>query len=342
MNIFIDEAGSFVKPPENKCAISTVGALVLPENKTEIIFSKFKSLKNKWGFKDTEIKGSKLNESQINSVIEILQKYNVMFEVVAIDMNIQDDENVTAHKLDRANKMVNCITEEFNKTLITNLHKTKEEIESLSNQLYIQASLTIELLGQVFQKTMLNYSLRKPKELEHFNWLVDAKNQNITTFERVWKTLVLPLVQSQSFDNPLLMIREGDYSYFFKNRKSGDIPDYLTQHVKDKNPNDFFELNSVYSNINFIDSKNSIGVQLADILTTSIRRSMVGNLQRSGWKDFGDIMIMGEKQSITLMNMNEDSNFNKYEIDPPYFEVIEYLDKTSKTIFKEDKNAKTK
>jgi len=136
------------------------------------------------------------------------------------------------------------------------------------------------------------------------------------------------------------MIKEGDYSYFFKNRKSGDIPNYLAQHVEDKDPNDFFELNSVYSNINFINSKESIGVQLADILTTAIRRSMVGNLQKSGWKHFGNIMIMGEKQSITLMNMNEDSNFNKYKIDPPYFEVIKYLDKTSKTIFKEDKKCK--
>ena len=57
MNIYIDESGSFVKPQENKCAISSVGALILPENKTNIIFSKFESLKNKWEFKDTEVKG---------------------------------------------------------------------------------------------------------------------------------------------------------------------------------------------------------------------------------------------------------------------------------------------
>lgn len=337
MNIYIDEAGSFVKPQENKCAISAIGALVLPENKTKIIFSKFESLKNKWGFKDKEIKGSQLNESQINNVIEILQKYNVMFEVVAIDMNIQDDDKVTAHKLDRAQKMVSCITEEFNDILIANLHKTKAEIESLPNQLYIQASLTIELLRQVFQKTILNYSLRKPKELEYFNWLVDAKNQKITTSEKTWKTLVLPLVQSQSFDKPLFMIKEGNYDYFFKDRKSGDIPNYLTKHIGEKVPNDFFELNSVYSNIKFENSKDNIGIQLADILTTAIRRSMVGNLQKSGWKNFCNIMIMGETQSITLMNMSEEANFDKYEIDPPYFEVIAYLNKTSKTIFKEDK-----
>lgn len=337
MNIYIDEAGVFVKPSQNKCAISAVGALILPEKKEKIIFSRFEALKSKWGFNGKEVKGSKLNEYQVSSVIEILKNYNVMFEVVAIDMNIQNDDGITTHKLDRAQKMISCITDEFNETLIENLHKTKKEIESLSNQLYIQVSLTIEILIQVFQKTMLNYSLRKPKELEFFKWIVDAKNLNITTSEKIWKTLVLPLAQSRSFDEPLLMLKEGDYSHYYKNRKSGDIPNYLSEHIKDKDPNNFTELNSVYSDIKFKDSKNSLGVQLADILITSMRRSMNGNLQKDGWKNFGNIMVMGKKQSITLLNMDEVSNFKKYNIDPSYFEVIAYLDKTSKTIF----NSKT-
>ncbi len=332
MNIYIDEAGIFVKPPQNKCAVSAVGALIIPEKKEKIIFSKFEALKNKWGFNGIEVKGSKLNESQVNSVIEILEKYNVMFEIVAIDMNIQSNDGITTHKLDRAQKMISCITNEFNETLIENLHKTKDEIESLSNQLYVQVSLTIQLLIQVFQKTMLYYSLRKPKELEFFKWIVDAKNLNITTSEKVWKTLILPLAQSMSLDEPLLMLKEGDYSHYYKNRKSGDIPDYLSEHVKGKDPNNFTELNSVYSDIKFEDSRNFLGVQLADILITSIRRSMNGNLQKEGWKSFGNIIVMGKKQSITLLNMDEDSNFEKYEIDPSYFEVIAHLDKTSKTI----------
>jgi len=337
MNIYIDEAGVFVKPSQNKSAISAVGALILSEKKEKIIFSKFEALKTKWGFKDKEAKGSKLSESQVASVIDILEKYNVMFEIVAIDMNIQNDDGVTVHKLDIANKMISCITDEFNETLIKNLHNTKEEIESLPNQLYIQVSLTIELLIQVFQKTMLNYSLRKPKELEFFKWIVDAKNLNITTSEKIWKTLVLPLAQSRSFEEPVLMIKEGDYSHYYKNRKSGDIPNYLSEHVKDKDPNNFTELNSVYSDIKFEDSKNNLGVQLADILITSMRRSMNGNLQKKGWENFRKIIVMGQKQSITLLNMDEESNFEKYENDPSYFEVIAYLDKTSKTIF----NSKT-
>lgn len=333
MNIYIDEAGVFVKPSQNKCAVSAVGALILPEKKEKIIFSKFEALKTKWGFKGKEVKGSQLCESQVSSVIEILEKYNVMFEVVAIDMNIQDDDAITVHKLDRANKMISCITDEFNEVLIKKLHKTKEEIESLPNQLYLQVSLTIELLIQVFQKSMLNYSLRKPKELEFFKWIVDAKNLNITTSEKIWKSLVLPLAQTKSFDEPVLMLKEGDYSHYYKNRKRGDIPNYLSEHLKNKDPNSFTELNSVYSDIEFVDSKNNLGLQLADILITSIRRSMNGNLQKQGWKNFANILIIGKKQSITLVNMSRKSNFDKYEIKPPYFEVIEELDKTSKTIF---------
>jgi len=137
MNIYIDEAGIFVKPSQNKCAISAVGALIIPESKEKIIFSKFEALKRKWGFNSTEIKGSQLNESQVNSVIQILKNYNVMFEIIAIDMNIQSEDSIITDKLDRAQKMVTCITDEFNEILIENLHKTKEEIESLSNQLYI-------------------------------------------------------------------------------------------------------------------------------------------------------------------------------------------------------------
>ncbi|WP_066408237.1 hypothetical protein [Aliarcobacter skirrowii] len=126
---------------------------------------------------------------------------------------------ITAHKLDSAQKMISCITDEFSKILINNLHKIKEEIESLPNQLYVQVSITIELLIQVFQKTMLNYSLRKPKELEFFKWIVDAKDLNITTSEKIWKKLILPLAQSKSLDKPLLMIKEGNYRYFFKIEK---------------------------------------------------------------------------------------------------------------------------
>lgn len=338
MNIYIDEAGVFVEPPKNKCAISCIGALILPENKERIIFSKFEALKNKWGFKNSEVKGSQLNESQINCVIEILQKYNVVFEVIAIDMNIQNDDDITAHKIERAKKMVDMITEEFNPILVQNLYKTKKEIEKLPNQLYVQVSLTIELLIKILQKSTLYYSLRLPKELEFFNWLIDAKNLTITTSEKLWSSLILPIAQSTSLKKPLISIKEGDYSYYRKSRNVQEIPNYLKEYIGDKKPEEFTEINSIFQdNLKFEDSKNNLGLQLADILTTNIRRSMNGNLQYEGWKKFGSIMVIGENQTITLMDMNEGCDFSRYEIDPPYFEVISHIDKTSKNMFNKEK-----
>ena len=35
------------------------------------------------------------------------------------------------------------------------------------------------------------------------------------------------------------MLKEGDYSHYYKNRKRGDIPNYLSEHLKNKDPNSF-------------------------------------------------------------------------------------------------------
>jgi hypothetical protein len=89
-------------------------------------------------------------------------------------------------------------------------------------------------------------------------------------------------------------------------------------------------LKSIFSkNLKFEDSKNSLGLQLSDILITAIRRSMNGNLQLEGWKNFGEIMLMGEKQTITLMNMSDNSDFSAYKTNPPYFKVIDHINRTS-------------
>ena len=60
MNIYIDEAGIFVKPTQNKCAISAVGALIMPEKKEKIIFSKFEEFEKIAGQKVESIKNHHL------------------------------------------------------------------------------------------------------------------------------------------------------------------------------------------------------------------------------------------------------------------------------------------
>ena len=335
MHIFIDEAGAFIKPKEMKANISAVGALIIPENAIDSIFQDFLLLKKKWGNKDDEIKGSRLNEEQIAEVIASVSKYDVMFEVVAIDMLTQDDQLITQHKMNQAHMMVHRITEKFNPILVENLHKTKQEIETLPNQLYIQAMLTIELLMIILQKSTLYYSQRIPSTLANFHWSVDAKNEKITTYEKIWSSLILPISQSVFIREPIMFLKEGDYSYFNETRKITEIPKYLREFTTDNNPDNYFDPKNIFSkNIKFERSHNNLGVQLADILITSLRRSMNGNLQYHGWCNFGKLMVQSEDQTVHLMDLSNTHNSFKHREKPIYYDVISHVERTRKNMLK--------
>ncbi|MBI4680083.1 MAG: hypothetical protein HY753_02425, partial [Nitrospirae bacterium] len=121
MNIFIDEAGIFVIPRQKKWSISCVGALVIPEEDTDSILSGFKRLKEQWEIKGEEIKGSKLNEPEISSLISFLNQFDVIFEVTAIDIAMQSDPGITKHRLLQADKMTNNITDECHPNIVRQL-----------------------------------------------------------------------------------------------------------------------------------------------------------------------------------------------------------------------------
>lgn len=335
MHIFIDEAGAFIKPKENKSNVSAVGALIIPENYIDSIFDDFLTLKEKWGNRNDEIKGSKLNEEQISEVIQVLSHYDVMFEIAAIDMLTQDDHSITQHKMNQAYMIIKNITENFNPLLIDNLHKTKQDIENLPNQLYIQAILTIELLTIILQKSTLYYSQRIPASLANFFWSVDAKNEKITTYEKLWKSLILPISQTKFLQNPIVFLKEGDYSHFNNTRKILEIPEYLNEIVHDKNPDNYFDPKNIFSkSITFEHSHNNLGLQLVDILITAFRRSMNGNLQYDGWNQFGKIMVQSLGQTVALLDLSNTHMSYKHKSKPPYYDIIQHIENTRKNILK--------
>ena len=71
MNIYIDESGIFANPNSRSKALSCVGALVIPTCSIDKVLSKFADLRNGWLGSTAEIKGSKLNEEQVASVVEL-------------------------------------------------------------------------------------------------------------------------------------------------------------------------------------------------------------------------------------------------------------------------------
>lgn len=294
MFIYIDESGNFSNPNSNEEATSCVGALVIPDTQRRTIFKQFKRIKNKWGIKSDEIKGSKLNEEQSSQIISMLLQYDALFFPVIHESGGVSDEEVTLHKFDMAKSLVKNITSKHNETLVANVYRLKERVESLSNQLFAQLVSQITLFENIQRTAILYYSQVHPLSLEKFHWNIDAKGKSITEYEKAFKTIIMPVLQSIFIEKPLIFLKEGNYSYFkrFYNSYNG-LPEYLSEHFPDI-PDDRPYINPrqiLTEDFNIVDSKSCPGVQLADMLVSVMRRPLRGNLQFKGWKDIGKLMI---------------------------------------------------
>lgn len=334
MNIFVDEAGIFVIPRKKKSSVSCVGALMMPERVTRIVFDEFLKLKESWGVKEGEIKGSKLNEPEVASLIRLLSRHDIIFQVTAVDMNMQSAKELEYHKEMQAKALTKNLTEKHHENLVKALRDLQGQLLKLPTQLYVQSCCTFELLSSSLQKATLYYSQRQPEEIGDFYWYIDAKDKEITPFEEFWTKVVLASLQSKSFREPFIQLIEADYSHFIKYCDEKDEP---PEHIKDAvsqlTPFQYVNINDIYKkHLKFDQSHTNPGIQMVDILTTSIRRAMNGALNPSGWELIGQLMVQSQKGShaIELISLCEEQDTYKTGKRPPYWSVIPIVDRICK------------
>lgn len=126
MKIYIDESGVFTIPADGKIYTSCIGALVIPKFQEHLVFENFRRLKGKWGDEEQEFKGSKLNESQVDSVIDILTETDCTFFASLVDMSLENLSAIEFHKKMQAS--------EFTKTLDQMTYQSmKDDLIDLEN-----------------------------------------------------------------------------------------------------------------------------------------------------------------------------------------------------------------
>jgi hypothetical protein len=331
MHIFVDEAGPFVTPP-SKAPVSCVGALVVRDAGVDELFSDFQTLKQSWGDTTTEIKGSKLDEAQVAALIETLKAHEVIFEATTIDMSMHAPAAVTAHRLDQADKMIANV-EGHTESLVAELHELRQRMQQLPDQLYAQAVCTFELLYRVVQNATLYFCQRHPQELANFYWAIDAKQGAVTSYEDLWNTIVSPLLQTKSFSEPLLTLDEGDYSFLEQHfGSSPEPPEYLAQAASGRRPFQYIVMNDIYGrHFEFSRSHDNLGLQIVDILTTSLRRAINGHLRIEGWGEIGRLMILQTQergQTIQMIRLGGHSQ----RVSPPYLEVFAVVQRTARSM----------
>lgn len=334
MHIFIDEAGTFQTPVRSQWSASCVGALVVKDSEVESLLESFRRLRTTWSDEEREIKGSRLNEHQVRETIELLQQFDVIFEVVSIDMALQRTEKLTRHRELQAEAFVSRIDERFNENLVRELHSIRDRFLRTPNQLYLQGACTWILVSSVLRKAALYFAQRSPEELAAFHWRFDAKADSLTPFENLWRSVSLGILESISIHEPILQVEGLDYSHFARfERELAVPPERLREVIGEEGPFRYLDVRAIFAEDQvFVNSDRDLGVQLADILTTSIRRAMNGRLQIEGWGGIGRLMVQSgrNKQVVRLLDFSDHSKPFYGKGNPPYFQVIRHIDRSCK------------
>ena len=166
----------------------------------------------------------------------------------------------------------------------------------MPNQLFLQAFATWELIIRTIREGTAYFVQRQPQELGDIGWVIDRKDRTITQMEDTWSTLILPLSESAFAREPLICIIEEDYSYFdarYGFTEATADPEMLRHsqwlssvYGKPKGTKDSVGIDVkllLTEQRTFQDSRDSLGLQLSDMLAAILRRaSMAGSSSRAG------------------------------------------------------------
>jgi len=282
MKVFIDESGNFIRG--QKSSISCVGALAIPDLEYKRVVRAFAEFKEKLKLNDAEIKGSRLDETQVNHLLTRLTKFDILFYAAVVDCSVHSTEDVIFHRQDQADRLVANLTPEHQPSLVEQVHHMRGQLLKLSPQLYTQYVAQTELMHRSIELFTLYYAQRIPRDLRRFSWTIDAKSPSgLTSGEIWWKTLLGPALQSKAIRNPMKALKGANYAYF---------DEVFVEDGADRTQGLPISINKlVLNNLVFRNSSEDCGLQLADIFTNATRRAFSGNLKPSGWAQLGKFMI---------------------------------------------------
>ncbi|OCC02403.1 hypothetical protein BA190_24065 [Labrys sp. WJW] len=313
MHIFIDESGTFSGIGKRN-SISLVGALVIPDHRMAKVILKYSKLRPSLPMHNGEVKGRLLGEHHYENIISILQRNEVIFEVVMMDGGMHVEADILAHKRSQEDAITQHLTEAHTAEIHSLLWGHRQELEAMPPPLYCQSVLTVRLLRLALETGTLYHCQRHPKELGAFHWVFDAKDllPGLTPWERWFSFGVLPQLESQSMKEPAGRIEWGDYSYFDRFKLVGGISAYKRQflaHPIDERipPVDIKMI--MTEDMRFLSASHP-GLELVDIVTNGVRRALKGNLRKKAWGLIPSLMIdrkNGGVEVVVLTNTPDQS-----------------------------------
>jgi hypothetical protein len=313
LNIFLDESGSFVSASKPG-SWNSIAAYMSPEFDRRYIKRILAGIKQSVGtVPANEIKLKHLNELQYFKFLEQLGRLNGVIFAVATDagMNLPDD--ILEHQRIQAEKIIKHKEKMLYQTAREGIQTLSDQLNNLAPQLYVQLNCQINLMAAIIKNGVLYFVQRHPRSLGYFRWKIDQKNSTQTEYEKAFVSLTPAFLQSISLREPMLMLEGCDYAAFNRfDYSAEEKPTYLRDtygiEINDDVATNIGML--IRENLKFVDSLNSHGVQIADLLASGIRRclrrefsnnegaaELLGRLMVQNYRDRPPIQFLGFSKS---------------------------------------------
>jgi hypothetical protein len=278
VNIFVDESGSFVASDKPESWNVVVGVATSESSRRKLTAS-LNALRASAGANpNEEVKLGRIDERQLLQFLTSLQQPGLVLFAVATDTGENTLDRVCEHQAAHVADTRSAVAEmhfDGGKKALADL---ANRIESLPAQLYVQLICQVGLFEDIISRSINYFVQRQPKTLREFRWRIDQKNSLKPTFEETFIQVAPALLQTRSISEPMMFIRQFDYSemnaYEFKD---GEAPDYLQKDYGLPEMEGFNVQKLLRGNVQFPDSKDSDGVQVADLVASSLRRLLRNN-----------------------------------------------------------------
>lgn len=279
MFIFVDESGTFTSSEQGD-AWCVVAAYVSPESNRRALKNLIGQLRRECS-NGAETKLRDVPEQRYLRFLNDLRRLNGLAFAVAADVSLHDKSAVANHRDMQAEKVVEHRDKMRYESGRRSLTELSEAIRSLPVQLYTQLVCQVELFHKVLTRAPLYYAQRQPPTLGYLRWRIDQKNTTPTPYEDAFRKILPTLLQTKSLSDPMIMLEGVDYSHFGRfDFAPGDEPDYLKEYgIDSKGGANVGKM--VGEDFQLVDSNLVPGVQVADLLSSGLRRLLRNGFQAS-------------------------------------------------------------
>lgn len=330
MHIFIDESGLFVQAADAN-SFSAVVAYVISEEHLGAAEAALRRYKRRAGKKPSEeVKASDTTEDNYLAFLADLGRIDGIVTGVVADGSLQGD--IANHKEQQAKKIddhVQVMVYDEGKAMVA---KAAADVRRLSNQNYVELHCRTHLAWDVVRRASLYFVQRRPATLHFMRWEFDAKDVQKNHFESTLADLLGTLSQTHSMERPLIKLQGADYSHFDRfSARNQDAPWFP---VPDDAEIAVTSGLLFHEHMEFVDSKQSPGVQIADLIANGLTRCLRGRFAKNDVAAalLGRLMTRepGGVPSVDFVHF--ESGENVYILDKDVARRVRLMDRNAKSM----------